>query len=133
MSLNPSRRDDMKARVLICEDEPIVALDVQLLVESFGYSVMGPFATVKEGLEALNGGMPDAAVLDVRLRDGEVFPLAAELAKRGVGIVFHSGHTYQHELSQRFPGAGFCQKPVSTALLENELRRVADEQHVRVG
>ena len=71
--------DGSKPTVLLCEDEYIVALDLQLLLEEFGYEVIGPFDSFSKGLNALNDVRPDMAVLDVRLRDGEVFPLADKL------------------------------------------------------
>ena len=60
--------DGSKPTVLLCEDEYIVALDLQLLLEEFGYEVIGPFDSFSKGLNALNDVRPDMAVLDVRLR-----------------------------------------------------------------
>ena len=60
--------------VLLCEDEYIVAMDLQLILEDFGYKVVGPFAKVSAGLDAVQDFSPDVAFLDVNLRDGQVFP-----------------------------------------------------------
>ena len=114
-----------KAKVMICEDEPIVALDLQMLVEGFGYEVMGLYASVEKALEALDGARPDAAVLDVNLRDGTVFPVAERLHELGAGLVFHSGHAFGDEITQRWPDASCCEKPIDTLKLEQELERVA--------
>lgn len=106
-----------RTRVLICEDEAIVALDLKLMVEDLGYEVIGPFATVRDGLNATGQGDIDVAVLDVRLRDGEVFPVADALTAQGTGLIFHSGHVLSSEILGTYPLARVCQKPVATAAL----------------
>ncbi|MEQ9631505.1 MAG: response regulator, partial [Roseovarius sp.] len=84
--------------MLVCEDEFVVALDLKLLIEEFGFEVMGPFAKRSDALEILDKGLPDVALLDVRLKDGEVFPLADKLVDLGVPIVFHSGHIFEEDV-----------------------------------
>ncbi|MEQ9633830.1 MAG: response regulator, partial [Roseovarius sp.] len=66
-------------------------------------------------------GLPDVALLDVRLKDGEVFPLADKLVDLGVPIVFHSGHIFEEDVRTRYPGAETCQKPVSAKHLRTTL------------
>ena len=107
--------------VLLCEDEYIVAMDLQLILEDFGYKVVGPFAKVSAGLDAVQDFSPDVAFLDVNLRDGQVFPLADVLKERGVHLVFHSGHMDDSEIVNRYPGAMTCPKPVDTTRLEAAL------------
>ena len=112
------------ARILLCEDEPIVAMDVQMTVEAEGYRVAGPYARLDRALEAMEGPSGEgiaAAILDVRLKDGDVFPLAEVLAARGIPLVFHSGHVLESDVCDRFPGARFCPKPVSPNCLLDAL------------
>ncbi|ETX16593.1 response regulator [Roseivivax halodurans JCM 10272] len=130
MNLRPKLDPVARPRVLICEDEPIVALDLQFLVEGYGFDVLGPHSTVARALSALERERPDAAILDVRLGDGEVFPVAERLQEMGVPLIFHSGHTYDDEIRARFPGAACCQKPIVTSRLEDELRRVTQRASV---
>lgn len=106
---------------MICEDESIVALDLQLLVEDFGLEPLGPFSHVSQALEFVEHTTPDVALLDVNLRDGQVFPLADKLADKGVQLVFHSGHMGAHDIQSRYPDAASCQKPVSTHALKRAL------------
>ncbi|ANT62924.1 hypothetical protein AYJ57_20820 (plasmid) [Salipiger sp. CCB-MM3] len=108
--------------VLICEDEAIIALDLKYQVEDMGYRVIGPVATVAAGLEALKGECPDAAILDVRLREGDVIPLAEELEAMGVGLMFQSGHAIHEEVLDRFPQAQFCNKPLPTGEIDRSLK-----------
>lgn len=119
--------DGSKPTVLLCEDEYIVALDLQLLLEEFGYNVIGPFDSFSKGLKALDDVRPDMAVLDVRLRDGEVFPLADKLNEMGVGLVFHSGHVQDADIAEKYGSAKCCHKPIDTKRLRRALREVCPE------
>ena len=101
-----------RPRVLVVEDEFIIALDVSETVQDLGYDLEGPFAGNEDAFEALEGeGLPDAAILDVFTADGEVYPLADRLAAAGVPIVFHSGHVTPDEVKARYPDAQACAKP----------------------
>ncbi|TNY34336.1 response regulator [Pelagovum pacificum] len=110
---------------MICEDEAIVALDLKMLVEEVGYDVLGPFPSVASANRSCDEPGLRVAILDVRLRDGEVFPLADKLRDRGVGLIFHSGHALSGEISDRFPDAQFCPKPLSTSRLTESLHSLA--------
>ncbi|ETW13692.1 response regulator receiver domain-containing protein [Roseivivax marinus] len=129
MNLKPKSDPTGPRRVLVCEDEPVVALDLKFLVEGFGYEVIGPYGSVEQALEAIDAVRPDSAVLDVRLRDGEVFPVADKLKDLGIGMVFHSGHAYEEEICANYPGSACCQKPIVTWRLEEELKRLTTEPH----
>lgn len=107
---------------MICEDEVIVAMDLQMLVEDFGYEVIGPFPGLREAFAALGDQRPDIALLDVRLKDGEVFPLADRLRDMGVGLVFQSGHVYDDEIQAKYPQAGCCLKPINPSGLRAALQ-----------
>ncbi|GAB0116296.1 response regulator [Acidisoma sp. 7E03] len=114
----------MSETILLVEDELFVALDVQTTVEDNGFVVDGPYATLRETMEALSAEghpRPACAILDVRLRDGEVYPAADRLRDAGIPIIFHSGHADQGSLKQRYPGAAVCGKPCSPAALRTQL------------
>lgn len=113
---------DMTAKkVLLCEDEIIVAMDLQLLIEDFGYEVLGPYPSLGSVMRDLDGLQPDVAVLDVSLQDGDVFPLADKLTEMGVQLVFQSGHVFDYEIQQKYPGAACCEKPIDTRRLREAL------------
>lgn len=97
--------------VLVVEDEFIIALDLSETVKDLGYALEGPFADKENAFNAIEGSMPDAAILDVYTSDGEVFPLADALVEAGVPIIFHSGHVSPQEVKERYPGAWACAKP----------------------
>jgi len=103
--------DHHRPTVLVVEDEFIIALDLSETVQDLGYDLEGPFEDNKNALEAIEEGLPDAAILDVFTADGEVYPLADKLSAAGVPIVFHSGHVPPDEVRQRYPDALACAKP----------------------
>ena len=97
--------------VLVVEDEFLVGLDLSETVQDLGYGLEGPFEDTKNALEAIQGQMPDVAILDVFTADGEVYPVADALTERGVPIIFHSGHLPPQEMRDRYPDAQACSKP----------------------
>ncbi|MFC3175396.1 response regulator [Novosphingobium bradum] len=107
--------------VLIMEDEFIVALDLSGMAEDLGFRVDGPFATLAEGTSAVAVHCPDAAILDVQLADGEVFPLADLLMQLGVPIIFHSGHADSGHLLARYPSSRSAGKPCPAEIIAQHL------------
>jgi CheY-like chemotaxis protein len=107
--------------VLIMEDEFIVALDLSDMTQDLGFRVEGPFATIAEGVRAVEDHVPDAAILDVQLADGEVYPLADRLMKLGVPIIFHSGHADNTRLLDRYPSARSASKPCAAEVIAGYL------------
>ena len=100
-----------RPKVLVVEDEFIIALDLSETVQDLGYDLEGPFAGNQDALEAIEDDLPDCAILDVFTADGEVYPLADRLSEAGVPIVFHSGHVSPAEVKARYPDAQACAKP----------------------
>jgi len=79
-------------RVLIVEDELLIAIDVEDLVRSLNHEVVGPVASLRQAKEA--AARTDVALVDVRLADGPTGPLVAEHLNRehGVTVVFTTGN-----------------------------------------
>ena len=101
-----------RPKVLVVEDEFIIALDLSETVQDLGYELEGPFEGNEEAFEALGAeSLPDCAILDVFTADGEVYPLADRLVEAGIPIVFHSGHVTPEEVKARYPDAQACAKP----------------------
>jgi DNA-binding NarL/FixJ family response regulator len=103
--------------VLVAEDEFLIAMDVMDELDAAGFQTIGPFAEIGRALDYCLRHMPDCAVLDVQLRDGESYPLADWLAERHVPVVFHSAHAAGTELAARYPEALLCPKPGPTTAL----------------
>jgi DNA-binding LytR/AlgR family response regulator len=100
-------------RVLIVEDEYVVASDLVRLLKDVGAMVAGPVASVGEALLLVTDGENglDAAVLDVNLHGERVFPVADALADRGVPVVFTTGYD-ESVIPAAYASVPRCEKPV---------------------
>lgn len=112
-------------RVLVVEDEALVAEAItELLVEAEGVPV-GPAATVHEARLLIRQGTPlDAALLDVNLSDGLVTPILEALSARGIPTVVYTGGAVPADVRQRQPDLIALSKPVLPARLVGELRKL---------
>jgi DNA-binding response OmpR family regulator len=79
-------------RVLVVEDEFLVALALGDDLRDIGCIVLGPYHDLKSARGGLDGAAFDLAVLDVNLNGVEVFPLADELERRRVPFLFLTGY-----------------------------------------
>jgi CheY-like chemotaxis protein len=79
------------AKVLVAEDEALIALEIELSLQEQGCVVLGPTATVADTLASLSHDRPDVALLDLQLLDGLATPIAATLAAAGVPFALMTG------------------------------------------
>ena len=79
-------------RILIVEDEYLIALELESALRAAGYRVLGPAADVRAALELLAVERPDAAVLDVNLAGQWVTPVAEALQAISVPYILASGY-----------------------------------------
>lgn len=101
----------MAGRILIVEDEIIVAMDLEATLEDFGFETVGIAADTPSALQ-LGAANPDVALVDVNLRDGATGPeIGARLARDfGVNVVFITANPRM--LGDGVPGAiGVLHKP----------------------
>ena len=101
----------MSQCVLVAEDELIIGYDLCDTVQEAGFEVQGPFDTAQSASDAVDRRKPDLAILDIKLEDGEVYPLAEKLMAANVPVIFHSGNVGTGEVSDRFPEAHALAKP----------------------
>lgn len=79
-------------RVLVVEDEALIAILLEDFLDLMGKELAGTVDTVQAALEIIAQGNVDAAILDVHLRGGErSYPVAAALETAGIPFVFASG------------------------------------------
>jgi CheY-like chemotaxis protein len=79
------------AKVLVVEDETLVALFVAEILEEAGAIVVGPVRSNRDAVALLAKGRPDIAVLDVNVADGVVTPTAEQCLEAGVPVLFCTG------------------------------------------
>ena len=83
-------------RVLIVEDEFLIALFLQDTLEDEGCRIVGPVGRVTEAVQIVTRGGIDAAVLDAGLNGEPVTTVADALEAANVPFVFHSGYGPEH-------------------------------------
>jgi DNA-binding response OmpR family regulator len=79
-------------KILVVEDEYLVATLMEDMLESAGCVVAGPIPRLAQALDAASSEVCDVAVLDINLAGERVYPVADILAQRGVPFVFVTGY-----------------------------------------
>lgn len=108
-------------RVLVVEDEPLVALDICLVLEDLGCRAVGPASGLEMGLHLARREPLDAALLDENLGLVLVTPVAEALEARGVPFAIVSGHTRSLSHSVILTNAPRLPKPARTARIAETL------------
>jgi CheY-like chemotaxis protein len=110
-------------RVLIVEDEYLIAMEVKRWLQRAGADVVGPVPSVERALDLIAGGALDAAVLDLNLGGrGTAFPVADRLRALGVPHLFATGDV------QVARGSGYEDRPrLEKPFVEAELVRAVAE------
>ena len=110
--------EDLRGRrLLLVEDEYMIAADLAQTLESFGVEVVGPAGSVEDALRLIDAGERiDAAVLDINLRGERVYPVAEALGEKAVPFVFATGYD-AWAIPPAYAEAPRCEKPVDVAVL----------------
>jgi PAS domain S-box-containing protein len=104
-------------RVLLVEDEALVAMMIQECLTEYGHSVVGPIGRAADALAAAKQGEFDAAILDINLSDGMAYPVAEILSQRGVPFAFVTGYEAD-TVDERFSKVPVLQKPIERQMLQ---------------
>jgi DNA-binding response OmpR family regulator len=117
----PSLRD---CRILVVEDEYMLADELRTELANAGAVVLGPVGTVEDAL-SLIGKEPhiDGAILDVNLRGQAAYPVAEKLAARGVPFVFATGYDAS-VIPNRFADVVRCEKPINIRKIAQTIGRI---------
>jgi len=100
------------ARILVVEDEPFIAFDLQMAVEEHGAVVIGPASTIAEALDLISREAIDGAIVDVNLPDGTIGPVLDALPKR-VSVVVQTGVGLPPEIRAAHPDVPVFSKPTA--------------------
>lgn len=110
-------------RVLVIEDESLVAMLLETILEDMGCTVVGPESNIDDGLiAATTEASVDAALLDVNVAGREVFPVADALRARGVPFVFSTGYG-EAGLPEHWRGNPTIQKPFTEGAIRDALMK----------
>ncbi len=119
----PKARTELDGlKVLVVEDEMLIACEMEATLEDLGCEVVGPFARISHALEALEAITVDAAVLDVNVRGEMIFPVAEKLKALGVPMVFCTGYADLPDVPEPLQNQVRLSKPCAAASIEAALR-----------
>jgi PAS domain S-box-containing protein len=104
-------------RVLIVEDEILVAMMMRDIMGELGFEVLGPFARLSEAMVAAVHEDIDAGIIDVNLGGEFVYPVADVLVARNIPLVFITGYGVE-SIDARFAGLPVIKKPVQRQVLQ---------------
>jgi CheY-like chemotaxis protein len=110
-----------KPRILVVDDEPLIALLMEDWLTELGCEVVGPAHSVRQALELVPQGKLDGAFLDVGLPGEDVYTLASELDNHGVPFSFLTGRDRLAVRTKR-PDL-IMQKPIDFAALKTVLEK----------
>jgi DNA-binding response OmpR family regulator len=108
--LLPRPANAPRMRILIIEDEPMLALDLQDFLEDAGFEVVGIASRLEKALSMIETTTIDAAIVDANLAEVSSSPAAVALAERNTPFILLSGYSMIQQAGV-FPPAPFIQKP----------------------
>jgi DNA-binding NtrC family response regulator len=118
-----SKRPLAGYRILLAEDEGLIALELERNLEDFGCHVVGPLASVDQVLECAQRGGLDGALLDVNLRGQQIFEILPALQKLVLRLIITSGY----DDSTLFPAPFRAMPRIAKPFDEKELRRICEK------
>ena len=115
----------MNSRVLLVEDEPLIAMMLEDFLEALDRQCAGTADCVSAALPMVEAGEVDCAILDVNLRGGEKsWPIAAALAERDIPFVFATGGA-DDMIADEYRDRPILQKPFTMDGVEKALDALA--------
>ena len=110
-------------KVLIVEDEWLIAQDLAEEISDAGYAVIGPAHNVSDALQLIDDETADGALLDVNLRNETSYPIAEALTLRGIPFTFISGYE-RNQLDPVFGSCAMLKKPIQVRALRTRLQEM---------
>lgn len=121
--MSPTTSNSLK--ILVVEDEFLIAEEMTAVLEDAGHEVIGPAGTVRGAEEMLgDAGKPDVAVIDANLRGETSASLASELRERGIPFCVCTGYRID-DLKALFGDIVTLQKPIDPVRLLQTVTRLA--------
>jgi two-component SAPR family response regulator len=109
-------------RVLVVEDQYLIADDLSRALKELGAQIVGPVSNSEAARAEMAQGQVDVAFLDINLNDEMVFPLADELERRGIPFIFATGHDAAI-IPERFKSKPRLEKPFTAQSLQAVVRQ----------
>ncbi len=115
-------------RILVVEDDMMIALFIEETLQSLGCVVVGPVGKLHVALRLATDEPLDAAILDVTIRGGQTFPVAEQLMSRGIPFLFASGYG-DWALPQAFRDQARLTKPFTARELETRVQALYSQSN----
>jgi DNA-binding response OmpR family regulator len=110
-------------RLLIVDDEPIIAMEIASIVEDAGYEATAVVSSIDAALAVIDSKVCDAAVLDANLRGCSAAPIALRLRDAGLPFIVVTGYT-AGQLGDWVGDASVLAKPFDVKILTAELSKL---------
>jgi DNA-binding NtrC family response regulator len=110
--------------VLIVEDEPLIAMDLEMVLNEAGCASVSTATTLADAIAQIGTRRFDVAVLDVTLHGSKVYPAADALAEQAVPFLFMTGHS-SNVVPERHRGRPVLGKPYGPTTLVATVARIA--------
>jgi PAS domain S-box-containing protein len=111
-------------RVLVLEDEALIAMQIEAAIADAGCIVIGPASRVDEACDMIAATEIDAALLDVNVADEHSFPVADLLASKQVPFAFCTGYAGAASLPDRFADAPVIAKPFTYVTIQKAVEQL---------
>ena len=112
------------ARVLVVDDEFLIAAQLDADLRTAGAEVIGPLLTLSEALAAAAREDMTAAILDIQIGSDGIGPVARQLSARGIPFVFYTGQAHTDPIRTQWPMCRVVSKPAPAQRLIKEVAAV---------
>lgn len=115
-----------RCKVLVVEDEPLIAFDIASMLDSLGCDMVGPVARLSDALSIVETEVFDCAILDINVRGGYITPVAEILLDRDVPVLLSTGYS-ECALPCSLVSQARLTKPYTSEQLERGLRLLCSQ------
>jgi CheY-like chemotaxis protein len=124
-----SKRELLNRKVLVVEDEMMIAMLIEDMLDEFGCKLVGPATNVPRALELIGKESIDVAVLDLNLDGKDTYAIADALQRKNVPFIFATGYG-STGLRQEYGNRPVLQKPFQARDLETALTEALNGTNV---
>jgi CheY-like chemotaxis protein len=127
-----SKRELSNRKVLVVEDEMMIAMLIEDMLDEFGCKLVGPATNVPDALELISNESIEVAVLDLNLDGKDTYAIADALRQKNVPFIFATGYGLTG-LRPEYGNRPVLQKPFQSRDLETALSVALDGSNVAAG
>jgi DNA-binding response OmpR family regulator len=118
--------DTAGTRFLVVEDEMLIAVLIEDALLEMGCEIAGLVGKLDAAMQLADTGEFDAAILDVTVRGGKIYPVAERLVARGIPFAFSSGYG-DWALPESLRNRPRLMKPFTLTAFQEQVRALCKE------